>query len=67
MRKKIKIDDACVCVYGINDLKKTTGEEESIQFASLTKMVEIYSGRDLIDQVIQISDFRGQGKEAQRW
>lgn len=30
-------------------------------------MVEIYSGRDLIDQVIQISDFRGQGKEAQRW
>lgn len=50
-----------------SDLKKTTGEEESIQFASLTKMVEIYSGRDLIDQVIQISDFRGQGKEAQRW
>lgn len=52
MRKKIKIDGVCVCVYGINDLKKTTGEEESIQFASLTKMVEIYSGRD---QVIQIS------------
>lgn len=56
-----------VSVYGINDLKKTTVEEESIQFANLTKMVEIYSGRDLIDQVIQISDFRGQGKEAQRW
>lgn len=52
--RKNSFDEACVCVYGINDLQKNTVEEEvsAHSLSASQKWLEFIVGRNLIDQVI---------------